>query len=55
MPDRPNVIFQTKRDSGVYAVRRGSWFPSVTGTRDEVTPEENPTSLKKAKLESAQW
>ena len=30
MPDRSKVRFQTKRDTGVYAMRRESWFASGT-------------------------
>ena len=63
MPDRLKVKFQTKRNTRVYAVRDSSRFASETPsvlqtclckrTSEGVTPEEDPTSLKKAKLESA--
>ena len=58
MPDRAKV--SSKRDTVVYAVRGRSRFAS--GTRllirrgcasEPVTAEEDPTSLKKPKLESA--
>ena len=68
MPDRPKVTFQTKRDTGVYAVHGWSRFASRTRllisracasepetVRDGVSPEEDPTSLKMAKLESVTW
>ena len=65
MPDWPKVRFQTKRDTGVYAVCGRSRFFSrfryasahqtclYKRTRDGVIPEENPTSLKETKLVSA--
>ena len=57
MPDRPKARFQIKRNTGVYAVRRWSahqtWL--CRRTRDGVTPEEDPTFLKMAKLECATW
>ena len=69
MPDRPKVRFQTKRDTGVYAVR--GWSRYASGTRllirsacasepawqrrDSVTPEQDPTSLKKAKVTKIPW
>ena len=63
MPDRPKVRFQTKKDTGVYAVRRRSRFASGTrlfikrGFASEpetvLLRKKDLTSLKKAKLESA--
>ena len=65
MPDRSNVTRQTKRDTEICATR-GS-CGSLPGrdclsqqclykrTSDGVTPEEDPASLKKAKLESTTW
>ena len=62
MPGRSRVRFQTKWDTRVYDGRGRSRFASGTRllinrvckrTRDSGTPEENSTSLKKAKLESA--
>ena len=53
MPDRPKVRFQTKRDTGVYAV---PWTSFAFGTRLLIrTPEEGLTSLKKLKLESVHY
>ena len=63
-PDWPKVRFQIKRDTRAYAVRGRSEFASATRlfirracasepvTRDGVTAEEDPTSLKKANLQS---
>ena len=62
MPDRPKVRFKTKRAgglrrAGVVVIRFRYAYAHQTclckQTRDGVTPEEDPTSLKKAKLESA--
>ena len=53
MRDRPKVRFRTKRDTGVNAVREVASRTRLL-IRRGVTPEEDPTSLKKAKLESAQ-
>ena len=61
MLDRSKVRFQTKRETPV-----GFSSAQVVEvhfrdaclckqTRDGVTPEDDPTSLKKAKLESAHW
>ena len=64
MPDRPKVIFQIKQDWGITPCAgygRGSLPLRVCSsdvtvykrTRDGITTEEDPTFLKKAKLESA--
>ena len=61
MSVRSKVRFQTKRDTGVYAVGGRSAFASRTrllirrGCANEpvmALPEEDPTSLKMGKLES---
>ena len=60
MPDRSKVRFQTKhgdlRRAPMVEVRfrdASAWL--CKWTRDSGTPEEDPTSLQKAKLESAHW
>ena len=62
MPDRSKVRRQTKRDTGVTPrVDSGGFLPGrvcssdvpVQATRNCGIPEEDPTSLEKAKLESS--
>ena len=57
-------LYKTKRDTGVYAVRAVrsslpgsvcSSYVTVLVNQSSITPKEDPTSLKKARLRSEQW
>ena len=52
MPDRSRVRFQTKQDTGD-ALRHVSSDVPVRASQGQCTPQEDPISLKKIKLEPA--
>ena len=54
MPDRSKVRFQTKRVTEAY-VARERWIGFRKRTSNGVIQKEELISLKKAKLESANW